>query len=555
MILSRAAIFLSDFDSFSFEGGQYIIFYKGSAYSGEELSQWIALLIKQLSGDNQRFEEFLTSELNKIYGLFSFVFTDGYDCYVVGDLIRSIPVFYGFINNLLFITDDLYEYQKQNGFLSIDNDKLEEFTASGFVYGNRTIYKNVFALQAGEIVSIKEHRISSVRYFKFEPRESPGFYKNLYEFTEAFNHVLESVFLRMLRQTPNVNRWIVPLSGGHDSRIIVNYLYKLGLRNVVCFSYGLPGNEQSSYSRKVAETLGFEWHFVEYTEQKWQHLQEIGIIDRFINYSFNGVSTPHLQDFLAVWELKGNGVLKQNDVFVPGHTFDFLVGSNLDESDINCHNKIMALERTLLMHSNNTKSSSSPVKAIENIYDDANIDPRYFQEYFNWQEKRAKFLVNSVKGYEFFGFEVRFPFWDKEVVDLWLMVPSKDRMGRKIFFEAERQGILVDQLISIPFFGKSDRVSKNITEDMLRRLVPGFAKTVILRITRRKVAYNAGINQVFALKASTLKELLAPVEDIPSQIRPYFKRFLDRYLFQLDPYFLTTLYTIRKELDIKKGHL
>jgi len=30
----------------------------------------------------------------------------------------------------------------------------------------------------------------------------------------------------MIRQTPHINRWLVPLSGGHDSRIIVNTLFK-----------------------------------------------------------------------------------------------------------------------------------------------------------------------------------------------------------------------------------------------------------------------------------------------------------------------------------------
>ncbi len=376
--------------------------------------------------------------------------------------------------------------QRQNGTFPIDNEKLEEFIASGFVYGNGTIYDNVNAIQAGEIVIINDHEISSKRYFEFKPTENLSCYENLNNFTSALDQVLLSAFSRMIEQTPLVNHWVVPLSGGHDSRMIVNCLFRMGIKNVICYSYGNLDNEQSLLSKRVAEALDFEWHFVEYSEQKWQNLHENGIIDEFIWHTFNGVSTPHLQDLLAVNELIEKKIIKQGDVFVPGHTLDWLAGSNFEQADMICTNKVMAVERTFRMHSKITDWSRSPVRAIEDIYENAKVDPQHFQEYFNWQEKRVKFLVNTIKGYEYFGFDVRLPYWDKELVDFWLKIPDNERIGRKIYLEAETNGILTDQLIQIPFYGKNDRVSTNIVENILGRLLPGFLKTIILRITRAK---------------------------------------------------------------------
>jgi asparagine synthase (glutamine-hydrolysing) len=555
-IEKEANIMLSGYHSYLFEKENLVIFFKGSIHSGSEkvnIEKWINVLARHLTDKDSSFNTFLLSELAKISGLFSLVIKNGNDYFITADIIRTMPVFYGFIDNDFFIASNLYEYQRQNNPLPIDNDQLEEYIASGFVYGNGTIYKNIYAIQAAELITIKGHEITSERYFAFKPAEKRASFENIKDFTKAFDKVMLSVFARMIDQTPKVNRWVVPLSGGHDSRMIVNYLYRLGIKNVVCFSYGMIDNEQSALSRQVAEALGFEWHFVEYTEEKWQKLHESGIIDEFIWYSFNGVSIPHLQDFLAVYELKEKKIIRQNDVFTPGHAFDFLVGSNLEQSDIACENKTEAVERTFRMHSTVTDSTHSPVRTIEDIYEKAKVVPSHFQEYFNWQEKRAKFLVNTARGYEYFGFEFRLPYWDREIVDFWLTIPDNERMGRKIFFEAEQQGILVDQIISIPFYGKVDRDPPSIVENALRRILPGFLKTFILRITHHKVEYKAGLNQIYAIKASTVRELLEPIEDFPVSIRPYFNDFLNRFPYQADYHFITSLFAIRKQLDLNKN--
>jgi len=542
---------LEGYRTIVFEKERCEIYFKGSIVLEKDSSfvDWAASIVQPVNEDEGRFLERLSISLKEISGTFSLIIRSEDTVYLASDIIRCYPVFYGFAESGLFITDNLDRFQNANGSLLIDNSRLEEYISSGYVYSNGTIFKDAFATQAGEIVTVRDRIIRSIRYFQFKPSSKQMLCHSITDFSKSLDKVLLSDFRKLVDSNPEVNRWIVPLSGGHDSRIIVNYLYRLGIRNVICYSYGVPGNEQSMLSKRVADALGYEWHFVEYTEQKWHDLHETGIIEDFLGFAFNGVSIPHLQDFLAVCELKKNEIIRSGDVFLPGHAFDFLVGSNLEPEDIRCNSKAMSIRRTLNMHTKIKGLSGSPVKAIEEIYESAGCDYVHFQEYFNWQEKRAKFLANACKGYEFFGFEARLPFWFQDIVDFWLSVPDEFRMERKIFLEAEYHGILIDSLALIPFYGKDDRVIRNKNVDLLKKIIPNFVKTFILRVTGHKTKYNAGLNQIYARETSTVRGFLEPLEDFPENVRPYFRDFLKRYPFQIDYHFMTSLYCVRRQFN------
>src|SRR3546814_13651055 len=111
----------------------------------------------------------------------------------------------------------------------------------------------------------------------------------------------------MIQSAAKVDQWIIPLSGGHYSSLVVSYLYKLVVKNVICYSYGIKGNLQSVISEQVAKALGYQWIFIEYDDQSIKDLQDTGLIDEYIEYAFNGTSVPHMQDFLATYFLKKIG--------------------------------------------------------------------------------------------------------------------------------------------------------------------------------------------------------------------------------------------------------
>jgi len=51
----------------------------------------------------------------------------------------------------------------------------------------------------------------------------------------------------------------------------------------------------------------------------------------------------------------------------------------------------------------------------------------------DWQERQAKFIVNSVRVYEFWGYEWRIPLWDNQLMDFFSGVPLKLRLEKKLY--------------------------------------------------------------------------------------------------------------------------
>jgi asparagine synthase (glutamine-hydrolysing) len=108
--------------------------------------------------------------------------------------------------------------------------------------GHYTPFKDVYSTQSGELVKINHvnKNIEKEQYFQWVPyMQNDEFKRNYKEEAIEQEKIFLNVFERMLKSAPNVNNWIIPLSGGYYSRTIVNYLYKIGAKNVICFSYGI----------------------------------------------------------------------------------------------------------------------------------------------------------------------------------------------------------------------------------------------------------------------------------------------------------------------------
>lgn len=541
--------FSNAYEEYSFND-VFIIFNGCPIFIGEPRSNalWAKKIAEILESEPEELLTLLKDFFGKATGLFSIVVFSKNAVYLIADIIRSHPIFYGYLKSDVFITSNLCRFQEKYGKLIIDEGKIEEFVVSGYTWGSGTIYKGTNCLQAGEIVSIEDQKVTSKRYFEFKPDLNIYNYKGIQEFTEDLDNILLSVFNRMILNFPDVHRWIVPLSGGHDSRLIVNYLSKLKVRNVICFSYGNIDNMQSAISKSVANILGYEWHFIEYTEEKWFNLHRRGIIDEYIKYAFNGVSTPILQDLLALCELKDIGVVESQDIFVPGHTLDFITGGHCKQPDLDTRNKHEAIKNTYLRHTRIKKRSSLPVKTIDFIFDNTIIEPSDFQEYFNWQERQAKYIVNHIRVYEYLGLRYWLPYWDKEIVDFWKRIPQTYRCSRRIFFDSERQGILIQKLMNMPYAEKKHSISHRTLMKTLQVILPSTVLRLLRLIRSKNHKFDEGLNQIYALRADTVESLIAPMNSFPKGCAKYFKDIMHYSVKQVSPNFLTTLFTLRNNI-------
>ena len=531
--------------------GDSSLYLIGSPFTDEgqlRVCSWYQRLVEGLDRSDEQFMEMLQGVAGSVNFHFAMVIRKGDTWFLVSDIIRSRPLLYGDTGSGPFITDHLLDYRDAHGHAGFDPGRMEELVVFGNVTGHHTVYQGVYGLQAGEVVCLNGGHVRRVRYYRHVPPGEPMSYDSLDDITERFDRVFTRVFQRMFRDHPGVNRWVIPLSGGHDSRVIVNYLYRMGIKNVVCFTYGIPGNEQSVLSEKVAGAAGYPWHFVEYTDLKWKGLHDSGLLERYLRFAFNGTSTPHLQDLLAVHELKQKGILESGDVVVPGHGLDINAGYFLERADLACDNMEDAVRRACLAQLNLKQCAHAVIGAVRDIYMEGQAPPQAFREYLNWQERETKFIVNSLRVYDFLGFRCCVPFWDRELVDFCLALPPEDRFKRGLFLDAEMHGLLVDAIRQVPFVVDLGDKMEPLIKRMVKKVVPPGLMSRIVRLTGRGEVVNEGLHRIYTLQADSVEELLNPLRDFPPRVRRHFRHLRKRYTYQVDFHLLTALYTLRKAI-------
>jgi asparagine synthase (glutamine-hydrolysing) len=388
------------------------------------------------------------------------------------DKVRSTPLFYITTKDNFIVSDNAY-YLKDKISQPLNEKNAAEFMVAGYVTGNETLFDGIKQIRNGEILVYqkRENLLKTSCYFRF-------LHGNYYELPESkllemLDHIFVNAFSRLIESTGKQGkRLVVPLSGGLDSRIIVAMLKRLGVDDVTCISYGGKGNRESMISKKVAEALGYDWLFVDYTAKKWHECYNSEEADCFRMLAGNLSSLPHMHDFLALRELKSQGKLPENSVFVPGHTGDVLSGSHIPhyylDNSINYDSETF-LGDSLKRHYNLWKWPYE--YELENIFKERinksmceleindNKSCANAIEFFDFNERQPKFIVNSVRAYEFFGYEWRIPFWDTELINFFLKVPIEYRINQELYKKYARDWLFSGEL----------SVLKNIdcTTDML----------------------------------------------------------------------------------------
>ena len=399
----------------------------------------IISLFSSLPSSSGMYDDALKDLLFGFSGSFALVIETPDSLLCVVDRIRSIPLFYAKTDSQFIVSDDAYfiknrikpPFNKKNG---------AEFLVTAYVTGHETLFDGLYQIRGGEFLG----------YSKIDCRVTTSFYHRFWhegffcdseeELLKLLDKVFVQVFQKLIASTKGKGlQIIVPLSGGLDSRIIVAMLKRLGVDDVICFSYGKKGNHEAEISKKVAEVLGYRWYFVEYTNDKWYQCRHSEEMTAYERYAGNLASLPHIQDFLALQELQKEGKIPKKSVFIPGHCGNLIAGDCLPKKILemppnNDQFITFALHEHYLLWPWNEREGEELEthfrhKIQQSVGNIAIYDAESLAnviEYFNGSERQAKFIVNSVRAYEFFGYKWKIPLWDAE--DFFLRVPLKYRM-------------------------------------------------------------------------------------------------------------------------------
>jgi len=498
----------------------YTICVRGYAFIGDQyypdkaLSHYLSDCIKNSLPDAR--VKVLNELIPKLNGCWALVYSA--ENYVLAsvDRVRSIPLFYAMGNDGIIISDDAKEVLKSMNNTELDNICVAEFLVAGYITGKDTLYKGLYQIQPGEIlkakVTEKGLEINIERYFRY-------IFGNYFESSEEeledeLSNLLHRVFARYANalkgKTP-----VIPVSGGWDSRLLAAMLKRCGVENAVCFSYGKPGNAESEASRVIAKTLGYKWLFCPYDEKSWYKWFREDQMSDYIDYASNYSTVACLQDWAAVRQILNNELhtIENDKVFMPGLCFDMLAGIHLIPkplllSDMNKGYKTLLPESVLSDHyklwdwNKRCPEFKNPfLNRINEILpefsdEDKSSALRAYETWF-FEARPCKFVINSVRAYEFFNSQWLLPWWDYEIVDFFLRVKLESRVERKLVGNTLLHKIYVggmSDLADIPFVGlqlpnsknqNDERILlKNIIYQTLRNYAPSSARRFIRNIIR-----------------------------------------------------------------------
>ena len=398
-------------------------------YSEEVFTQYICDKFRQ-NHNKKTFNE-VVKECIPEKGQYAFVIISGDFLATAVDHIRSKPLFYTTYEGQVIVSDKANRIQRRAELYSIDATNKVEFKYLGAVTGKGTLLKKLFQVEPGVVMfadrnSSNDFCFDFFQHFKYWPESSSG------TDTKLLLKELDGIVLRAferLRQSSEGKTLVLPLSGGFDSRLIALSLKRFGFESVICFSYGKKGNKESRVSKKVAESLGFKWYFVRYDRKKWRDVLEKGRLKDYFKRADNFASLPHFDEFVAVGELLEGNKIPQDSIFIPGHTGDFISGGHIPprvfkEKKWN-DKKAIALIFTKYFRLWKFKNEEKAIrKELETRLQeslnaesvDSFLTASRLIELFDWKERQSKYIVNSVRVYEYWGCEWRLPLWDKELV-------------------------------------------------------------------------------------------------------------------------------------------
>lgn len=454
-------------------------FVKGFAFDENNKPMENEVLISRIKNIKNQHE--LINVLSRLNGTFSIITYLENKIIICVDITRTFPIFYYKDSDGKVYVSDNVEFFINNFNLEYDKESISEFSASGFVSSNFTLVKNVRQVEAGNIVFINENNIEIVDYYNYCFEKGKSFTED-YSFLESrFINIINNIANRIVNYA-NGRQIVVPLSGGYDSRFIVAILKKLKYENVLCFTYGRCDGYEAKTSQKIAQELGYKWYFIEYnTDVIPSNYVKLDEFQKYFKFASNYVSLAHMQDYFAFRELHYKKIIEKDAIVIPGHSGDFLGGSHLRAVKDNLFpNLIDSILSKHYVYSSDESLDFCKNKISKFINKYGCCINYSIYENFNFKERQSKFIVNSNRVYEFFGYKHMIPLWDREITDFFKILDIKYKTNRCLYDEVLFKNLFEPLNIE---YRKPQDVRNGFLQVIKKYIKLIFPKSIISRIS------------------------------------------------------------------------
>ncbi|WP_026972290.1 asparagine synthase-related protein [Aliagarivorans marinus] len=362
-------------------------------------------------------------------------------------LVREQPLFFNVTSGVLSIHDSPTVEPSS----TLDDVSALNWLTFGYATFDRTLFNNTKSIPAS-------HKL--VGQLNSELRIEPEYVYNSHaerrgatrtELVSSFMDASEKVFDSLIKASQN-KTIILPLSGGYDSRFIAAMLKKGGFSNVKCFAWGRPANEDISISQHIAQKLGYQWQYIDYSTQAWQQVLDNDTYPRLLdmtsgNTCISGVASLPFLEYLEQQDITGS-------VMVFGHSGGFIGGGHLPKSLNDNSSTDDVVSAIFNRHCLYKGGDISPVRdelTAQVNYLAKHLDKPYRAfEVWDLMERQAKFIVNTNRYYENMQLPWSMPLWDSRLCDFWATVPPKHKHGLSLYNHALETQVFKPMDIAFP---------------------------------------------------------------------------------------------------------
>lgn len=418
-------------------------------------------------------EEQLSHLLRKANGCFALILNTAFGRYAAVDKIRSLPLFWDSQQNLADKSEALAAL-KLKALHSCPPEILNEYLITGYVTGSDTLHPEIKQIPAGHYLKLEAGPNATLKcYYRYvhHSDQTGSVQAWIDKLHKLHLSVAQDVLASLQGRTV-----VIPLSGGYDSRLLAYLFSKLDYQKIITFSYDSPRLTESRLSQATARFLKLPWVFIEHSHKSWYKAFNSDERKAFYRFSVNASSSAHIQDWLAVQEMQRQKLIPADSVFMPGHSADFLQGSHLPAvyGSQSSFTKTELIQQILNSHyrlwpqAPETDRQSFAIRIQNTIQAPEMLSAEAAAtlfEYWDLQERQAKFIVNSLRVYESFGYDWRLPLWDARLMDFWAQVPLELRVGRRLWLLYAQQHLP----IPVPVF-KYPPWGQRIIDKVLRIL-------------------------------------------------------------------------------------
>ena len=379
--------------------------------------------------------------LKKEYLNFGLIIEGNGTCLALVDRTQSYPVFYDTgAKTVSFKAQDLSPKKDEN----VNDDNLLIFTMAGYVIGEETFIKNISQLLAGQYLFFSDKSVEITHYYRYRPAPQSNSEENL---VRDLGQVMDETIERCLESCKD-KQICVPLSGGLDSRFLAAKFHEHGVKDLVTFSYGLPGNYEAKKAEEVAKQLGVPWTMLPSRPQDASALFQSEKRKAYEDYAHGYSFIPSYVEYEAIDALDRSGLISKDTILINGQSGDYITGGHIPtaiyESKNPCLDDVLnfAVEKHFSLWTN-IKTPENVALVTSKIKDrlllDCNKQKFTLEELvsayetFEWEERQSKMVVHANKCYDFFGYDWRLPLWDKALMDFFEKVPFDQKYKQKLY--------------------------------------------------------------------------------------------------------------------------